>query len=202
MFSLRSVSKSSSPAVVAGVACVVAMIALTGCGDDEPKSPALPSMEVPSLKPLPTPDRPSTAPSPKSTTTRVESQDSPASDGPTPTGASKSEPRIELEIGDCVNASPTGNLVKASCTAPHRGEVAAEGTVPESTNPSSPTYKQDVNAQCERLLVQVHGRQDNPNALAFLAYHPSAASWTNDNDRKLQCIIISKDYADLTAPLK
>lgn len=211
MFSLRFLRKAASPVVVAGASCAVAMLALTGCGDDDgPKAPPpMPSLDMPSLKPLLPSGPGAVASGPPSGSDAPQSAQSPKSNaaagGPASTGASKastSPPRIKVAVGDCVEIDDTGNLMKVSCTVPHFGQVGAVFTLPESTDPSAPTYKDSVNAKCDELLKPMLRRQDNPMLYALVAYHPSVRSWTEENDRDLGCIMRRADNGNIVGALK
>lgn len=211
MFSLRLLRKAASPVAVAGASCAVAMLALTGCGDDDgPKAPPpMPSMDMPSLKPL-VPSGPgavvSVAPSASESSQSGQSPKSSAAGGGSAStggsGASTSPPRIKVAVGDCVDLDATGNLEKVSCSVPHLGQVGAVERLPDSTDPSAPTYKDSVNAKCSDLLQPMLRRQDYPNLYALVAYHPSASSWTEENDRDLGCIMRRADNGNIVGALK
>jgi hypothetical protein len=201
MYSLHSPRKAASPVAIVGASCVAALLTLTGCGDDDkPASPPPPpSMEMPSLRPLPS------APSVPGISTGASASEpakNSAAGSPSPSGTTPYTPRIKLQIGECIDLDNTGNLIKVPCTIPHYGEVAALYTLPETTDPSGPTYKADVNAKCEELLTPVQMRQTYPNLYDYVAYHPSARSWANDRDRELACIMTGKKKTNIPGRLK
>lgn len=209
MLSLRSLRNTAPSFTVAGTSCLVATLLLTGCGDDDKGAPPPsdpPSMNMPSLRPLPTPTVPPSLP--KSTESADSSANAPTLGAPKPSGAPTSAggsslvPRTPLSKGDCINATGKNNMTKVPCTSPHDGEVAATQTLADSVDPSSPTYLNQLSEKCKALLLPIVDRQPNASSLAFTSYGPTVNSWTSAGDRKLDCVMTGKGGAKLTAPLK
>lgn len=202
---LFSTRKSARLVTVAAASCTAALLALTGCGDDDKGGAAIPppsgpELPPPSLKPLsPSPALPSAN---AGATSPSGSGSAGSSGSPKPaTSSTKLGPSDLTTPGVCLGRSAAGSLIKASCSEVHVGEVAALFTLPESMNPSSPTYKDDIRAKCQDLLLPIVNRQPNASDLTFLPSGPSAKSWAEDADRTLSCIVTTKGDAKLNAPL-
>lgn len=209
MFPQRFRRTVAPPFTVAGISCLVAALLLTGCGDDDKGAPPPsdpPSMNLPSLRPLPTPTVPpilSNSPKPEDSSANAPTLGAPKPSGaPTSAGGSSLVPRTPLSKGDCINAVGKNNVTKVPCTSPHDGEVAATQTLADSVDPSSPTYLNQLSEKCKALLLPIVDRQPNASSLAFTSYGPTVNSWTSTGDRKLDCVMTGKGGAKLTAPLK
>lgn len=181
----------------------MAMFALTGCGDDDKKgAPATPSISMPplpSLKPL-TPPPINAGAGRISASASMDAGAAAPSARPTSSGSSAGA-RQTFEIGDCFNSFTKGVFTKVPCSAVHSGEVAALFTLPDSMNPSSPTYTTEISKKCQELLVPVLDRQPNKDELAYASRGPTVATWNNEKDRRLECVMTGKGNAKLNAPL-
>ncbi|WP_436787978.1 hypothetical protein [Yinghuangia sp. YIM S10712] len=196
--------KSARLVTVAAASCATAMLALTGCGGDDdkggpaippPSMPAMPSLKPLTLPPLTIETSGSSKPSTGGTAAGAPTAPKPSA------GSTKLGPGDLTTVGVCLGKSASGSLIKASCTEEHVGEVAAIFTLPESMNPSTATYKEDIRAKCQELLLPILNRQPNAGDLAPLPSGPTEKSWAEDKDRTLSCIVTTKGNVKLNAPL-
>ncbi|MGW0658670.1 septum formation family protein [Streptodolium elevatio] len=180
---------------------VVAMAMLTACnGDDDNKSltpPPMPTFSVPKID-IPDIDIPDPSDLPTSTKRPTSSSSRPTGGATSSTDEVES---VDLEEGECIDTSSSGEISKKSCSGPHMGEVGAVVTLPDSPSPTSPDFEASIESKCEDEVMPIINRQSNASALTFSFYYPQFSSWTS-GDRTLQCIIEREDGAKLTAKLK
>lgn len=201
MRSFRSTRISAKRVAAVAASGVIAMVSLTACGDDD-KDKALtpPSMPKPtfSIPDLDIPDMPSGLP----TSTKKPSGSSTSKPTGNPTSGSTDDTsinRIDLKVGDCVDFDATDKMSKTSCTGPHDAEAVGIYELPESMSPSSATFEKDIQDKCRSYIEPVIDRQANASELSGTWIYPSVESWTMDDDKTLQCLVIRDDEKPMAA---
>lgn len=200
MRSFRSPRKSVIRVTAVAASGVVAMAMLTGCGDDDKNksfAPPVPTFSIPKLDvpDIDIPDIPSTLP----TGTKKPTSSSKPSGGSTSGGPDDTSiNRIDLKVGDCVDFDASDKMSKTSCSGPHDAETVGVYELPESMAPTSATFDQDIEDKCVSYIEPVIDRQPNASQLSGTWIFPSPSSWTMDDDRTLQCLVVRQDEAPLT----
>lgn len=209
MRSLRSPRKSALRVTAAAASGIFAIAVLAGCnGDDKDKAPngldiSMPPMTMPSIK-IPDIDVPdidvdgtSTGSSTATSTKKPTGTPTQASDGASLPDEVES---VDLEVGECINTSSSGEISKTSCSGSHDAQVSGVTEIPDGGTPGTSAFDDANEATCERLSSALIKRQSNASDLTFTWYSPTLASWTQ-GDRTLQCMIVRQDETKLTAKL-
>jgi hypothetical protein len=84
------------------------------------------------------------------------------------------------------------------CSAPHTDEVFYEFKLPEGDFPSDDEIQAEVEAQCLPAFGEFVGTDYSESTLDFWWITPTETTWTQANDRLVQCVIYQPDPADET----
>ena len=109
---------------------------------------------------------------------------------------------FSLKVGDCMPASDSsGEITDADvvpCSEPHTDEVFYEFELADGDLPSDDEIQAEVEAQCIPAFGEFVGTEWADSALDFWWITPTEATWTQANDRLVQCVIYQPDPADTT----
>lgn len=107
---------------------------------------------------------------------------------------------FSLAVGDCMPESDTsGEITDADvvpCSEPHTDEVFFEFDLAEGDLPSDSEIQAEVEAQCIPAFNEFVGIDYYDSALNFWWLTPTEQTWTQANDRLVQCIVYEPDPAD------
>lgn len=109
---------------------------------------------------------------------------------------------FSLKVGDCMPESDTnGEITDADvvpCSEPHTDEVFYEFELADGDLPSDDEITAEVEAQCVPAFGEFVGTDWSESTLDFWWLTPTEATWTQANDRLVQCIIYEPDPEDST----
>lgn len=109
---------------------------------------------------------------------------------------------FSLSVGDCMPATDTAgeieNVDVVPCSEPHTDEVFFEFELAEGDLPSDDEIQAEVEAQCVPAFTEFVGIDYYESVLNFWWMTPTEDTWTQADDRLVQCIIIEPDPADTT----
>ncbi|KDA06216.1 hypothetical protein DC31_10065 [Microbacterium sp. CH12i] len=112
---------------------------------------------------------------------------------------------FSLKVGDCMPASDTsGEITDADvvpCSEPHTDEVFFDFELAEGDLPSDEEIQAEVEAQCVPAFTEFVGVDYYDSTLDFWWLTPTEATWTQADDRLVQCVIYEPDPADPSASL-
>ena len=113
---------------------------------------------------------------------------------------------FKLQTGDCFDRASMGtgevNTVKViPCDEPHDSEIFAEKTLTGATYPGSEAVQEEADEFCYGEFEPFVGIAYDDSLHYFYSLTPTQGSWDQDNDRLLQCIIISNE-GDISHSLK
>ncbi|MDQ0645751.1 septum formation family protein [Microbacterium murale] len=107
---------------------------------------------------------------------------------------------FSLKVGDCMPASDTtGEITDADvvpCSEPHADEVFFEFELAEGDLPTDEEITAEVEAQCVPAFSEFVGIDYYDSALDFWWLTPTEQTWTQADDRLVQCVIYEPDPAD------
>ncbi|MGV2983926.1 septum formation family protein [Microbacterium sp. AGC85] len=113
---------------------------------------------------------------------------------------------FSLKVGDCMPASDTsGEITDADvvpCSEPHADEVFFEFDLPEGDLPTDEEITAEVEAQCVPAFSEFVGIDYYDSALDFWWLTPTEQTWTQADDRLVQCVIYEPDPEDPQASLE
>lgn len=113
---------------------------------------------------------------------------------------------FSLTVGDCMPASETsGEITDADvvpCAEPHADEVFFEFDLAGSDLPTDDEITAQVEAQCIPAFSDFVGIDYYDSALDFWWLTPTEQTWTEADDRLVQCVIYEPDPADPEASLE
>lgn len=113
---------------------------------------------------------------------------------------------FSLKIGDCMPATNTsGEITDADvvpCAEPHADEVFFEFDLPDGDLPSDDEITAEVEAQCVPAFSEFVGIDYHDSVLDFWWLTPTEDTWTQADDRLVQCVIYEPDPADPEASLE
>ncbi|WP_228479688.1 septum formation family protein [Microbacterium abyssi] len=109
---------------------------------------------------------------------------------------------FSLKVGDCMPASDTsGEITDADvvpCSEPHADEVFYEFELEGDELPSDDEIMSQVEAQCVPAFTEFVGLDYYESTLDFWWITPTEQTWTQANDRVVQCVIYKPDPKDST----
>jgi Septum formation len=107
-----------------------------------------------------------------------------------------------LKVGDCMPASDTNGEISDAdvvpCSEPHADEVFFEFELADGDLPTEEEITAEVEAQCVPAFNDFVGFDYYESALDFWWLTPTEETWTQANDRMVQCVIYEPDPADAT----
>jgi len=113
---------------------------------------------------------------------------------------------FSLKVGDCMPASDTsGEITDADvvpCSEPHADEVFFEFELEDGDLPTDEEITAEVEAQCVPAFSEFVGIDYYESALDFWWLTPTEQTWTQANDRLVQCVIYEPDPEDPQASLE
>lgn len=117
---------------------------------------------------------------------------------------------FSLKVGDCMPASDTTgeitDLDVVPCDEPHTDEVFFDFELTGDSLPTDEEIQAQVEAQCVPAFTEFVGLDYYESTLDFWWLTPTEQTWTQANDRLVQCIIYQPDEngdsAELTASLQ
>jgi len=105
-----------------------------------------------------------------------------------------------LKVGDCMPTSDTsGEITDADvvpCAEPHADEVFFEFSLAEGELPTDEEITTEVEAQCIPAFSEFVGIDYYDSALDFWWLTPTEKTWTQADDRLVQCVLYEPDPAD------
>lgn len=109
---------------------------------------------------------------------------------------------FELAVGDCMPATETtGEIQDAEvvpCKGPHADEVFFEFDLEEGELPTDEEITAAVEAECVPAFSDFVGVDYFDSTLDFWWITPTADTWSQADDRVVQCVIYEPDPADET----
>lgn len=113
---------------------------------------------------------------------------------------------FKLQKGDCFDEASMGtgevNTVKViPCDEPHDSEIFAEKTLTGSSFPGDSAIQEEADEFCYGEFEPFVGISYDDSLHYFYSLTPTQGSWDQDNDRLIQCIIIS-DEGNISHSLK
>lgn len=109
---------------------------------------------------------------------------------------------FSLKVGDCMPASDsTGEITDVDvvpCSEPHTDEVFFEFELADGDLPSDDEIMAEVEAECVPAFTEFVGIDYYESTLDFWWMTPTEDTWTQANDRLVQCIIYQPDAEDTT----
>lgn len=107
-----------------------------------------------------------------------------------------------LSVGDCVPAfDSSGDLTQIDvvpCADPHSDEVFFEFALTTDQLPTEEALLTEIEAQCVPAFADFVGVDYFESALALRWVTPTAETWSQANDRLVQCMIYEPDPQDST----
>ena len=105
-----------------------------------------------------------------------------------------------LQLGDSVDGE-VKDLEKRDCEEKHDAEVYAETEMTESTFPGPEAASEQAQQFCAEQFEPFIGEKGNKSELKVHFLHPTQASWDQEEDRAIQCIVLDPQ-GDVTGSLK
>lgn len=109
---------------------------------------------------------------------------------------------FSLKVGDCMPASDaSGEITDADvvpCSEPHADEVFYEFELQGDELPGDDEIMSQVEAECVPAFTEFVGVDYYESTLDFWWITPTEDTWTQANDRVVQCVIYQPDPADST----
>jgi hypothetical protein len=106
------------------------------------------------------------------------------------TGSSESVQ--DVKPGDCLRTEPTGmvvhNVDKVPCSQPHVAEAYDSFTLAGSTYPGDSDVSKLSESGCTARFTAFAGKTFNESVLQVIFLHPTARSWTTNDDRTVICL--------------
>lgn len=106
---------------------------------------------------------------------------------------------FSLKVGDCMPATDsTGEITDVDvvpCSEPHTDEVFYEFELADGDLPSDDEIQAEVEAECVPAFTEFVGTDYYESTLDFWWMTPTEETWTQANDRLVQCIIYQPDEA-------
>ncbi|MBB5744351.1 hypothetical protein HD600_002848 [Microbacterium ginsengiterrae] len=106
---------------------------------------------------------------------------------------------FSLQVGDCMpEADTTGEITDLDvvpCSEPHTDEVFYEFELTGDELPSEDEITAEVEAQCVPAFSEFVGTDYYESTLDFWWMTPTEETWTQANDRLVQCIVYEPDEA-------
>lgn len=108
---------------------------------------------------------------------------------------------FSLKVGDCMPESDSsgGEITDVDvvpCSEPHTDEVFFEFALADGDLPSDDEITAEVEAQCVPAFTEFVGFDYYESAIDFWWMTPTEETWTQANDRLVQCILYEPDPAD------
>lgn len=104
---------------------------------------------------------------------------------------------FSLKVGDCMPSSDTtGEITDVDvvpCSEPHADEVFFEFELEGADLPSDDAIMTEVEAQCVPAFTEFVGTDYDESSLDFWWMTPTEETWTQANDRLVQCVIYQPD---------
>jgi hypothetical protein len=98
-----------------------------------------------------------------------------------------------IKVGDCVNDGSTGEEVfeveAVPCAEPHDLEAYHEFSLDGSEYPGDDEIAQQADTGCYDQYAGFVGMSYEDSTLDYFPYTPTEASWTEDGDRLVSCMI-------------
>lgn len=111
-----------------------------------------------------------------------------------------------LKVGDCMPASDTSGEITdvdvVPCSEPHADEVFYEFELPDGDLPGDEEITAQVEAECVPVFSEFVGVDYYESTLDFWWMTPTEQTWTQADDRLVQCIIYKPDPDDTTGQTK
>ena len=115
------------------------------------------------------------------------------------------EARIDvfsLSVGDCLPAiESAGDVTRIDvvpCADPHHDEVFFAFDLTTENRPTEQELQAQVEAECVPAFAEFVGVDYFESVLALRWITPTAETWTQTNDRLVQCLIYEPDPEDAT----
>lgn len=110
---------------------------------------------------------------------------------------------FSLKVGDCMPELDSGggeitDVDVVPCSEPHTDEVFFEFKLPDGDLPSDDEISAEVEAQCVPAFTDFVGTDYYESTLDFWWMTPTEQTWTQANDRLVQCIVYQPDPEDST----
>ncbi|MCC2029857.1 septum formation family protein [Microbacterium sp. YMB-B2] len=109
---------------------------------------------------------------------------------------------FSLKVGDCMPATDTTgeitDLDVVPCSEPHTDEVFYEFELEDGDLPSDDEIMAAVEAECVPAFADFVGVEWADSTLDFWWITPTEETWTQANDRIVQCVIYKPDPEDAT----
>lgn len=109
---------------------------------------------------------------------------------------------FSLKVGDCMPASDNSgeitDLDVVPCGEPHVDEVFYEFELADGDLPTDDEIMAEVEAECVPAFGEFVGTDYFESTLDFWWITPTQDTWTQMNDRVVQCVIYQPDPADET----
>ena len=101
---------------------------------------------------------------------------------------------FSLKVGDCMPADAMSNTEQTDadvipCAEPHGYEVYHEFELADGEFPGSDVIQTEVEAQCLPAFDEFVGLAFAESTLDITWYEPTESSWTQGDDRLVQCLI-------------
>lgn len=114
---------------------------------------------------------------------------------------------FSLSVGDCMPESDTTGEITdvdvVKCTEPHVDEVFYEFELPDGDLPSDDEITAAVEKECVPAFNEYVGSDYyEESTLDFWWITPTADTWSQLNDRLVQCIVYQPDPEDPTASVE
>ncbi len=107
---------------------------------------------------------------------------------------------FSLKVGDCMPSSDSSGEITdvdvVPCSEPHADEVFYEFELAEGDLPSDDEITAEVEAECVPAFTDFVGIDYYESTLDFWWITPTEETWTQANDRLVQCIIYKPDPED------
>lgn len=106
---------------------------------------------------------------------------------------------FSLKVGDCMPATDASGEITdvdvVPCSEPHTDEVFYEFELADGDLPSDDEIQAEVEAECVPAFTEFVGTDYYESTLDFWWMTPTEETWTQANDRLVQCIIYQPDEA-------
>ncbi len=106
-----------------------------------------------------------------------------------------------LKVGDCVDSAKLGgeeateisSVGTVPCGQPHDGEVFAETTMATGDFPGDAAAGDQANEYCKQQFESFIGVAFDDSVLDLVPMFPTSESWTYNDDRVIQCVVIASE---------
>lgn len=110
-----------------------------------------------------------------------------------------SEPAVNLQIGECFNASdadlrakvPLSSVETVDCEETHNSEIFAVREIKADSYPGAEKLAAEAAGWCPRAFEEYTGTGYNDSDAGIYPLAPSENSWNRFDDRTLSCVALT-----------